>query len=331
MVMGTTRIRWLKISLLLFNLLLYGCNNSRQLNNITYNTPTITSAPSANLPRVVVTTSVLCNLTQQIAVETIALSCLIPNTANPRTYQITDQDRETINQAQLILFHGYNLEPNIIKFIQTSKNSIPKIAVAEQAQPKPLLLKSGNKMVADPFIWHDARNATKLADIIRNNLQKLTPKNADIYTQNNQKLVTQINQLHNWIKSRIASIPPYNRAFISTYSELGYYTNIYGLKSLSNLQAIRKNTKLPPERITAIVKDIQKTRVPTIFVESAINPPIFTNISKQAQVRMFERKLFTYGLGEVGSETDSYQQMMTANTRAIVEGLGGTYLMFEPK
>ncbi|MEY3334897.1 MAG: hypothetical protein RLZZ176_3202, partial [Cyanobacteriota bacterium] len=51
----------------------------------------------------------------------------------------------------------------------------------------------------------------------------------------------------------------------------------------------------------------------------------------RAKVKVFERPLYIDGLGKPGSDGETYQKMMTANTRIIIEGLGGTYLKFEPK
>lgn len=327
--MGKSIIKQLQIIVYLGNLFLVSCSQSQPVDNFTYTVSSVDTPPPKNIPRVVATTSVLCNLTHQIAGETINLDCLIPPDVNPRSYQITPADQQTINQGQLILVHGYNLEPSLIGFLRTQKQLSSPVAVAEQAQPKPRLLKSGNKSIADPFIWHDVRNGIKMADIIHNQLQNLAPENANIYRQNHQKLVTELNQLHNWIQSRIASIPAYNRTFISTHPELGYYANTYGLASRSYLQPIRKNSQLSPEQINTLAQAIRKTRVPAIFVEAGINPAIFQAIAQQSQVRIFTRPLFTYGLGKNGSQVDTYQRVMTNNTRAIVEGLGGTYLMFE--
>lgn len=321
--------------LILFSLLLSACNNSQSSNqNTTYTTPVNTSPVVDNRPRVVATTSVICSLTEQIAGDTIALDCLIPPKQNPRSYKMTDSDRQRMKLAQLILWHGYNLEPSMREYIRNPKSSldqaIPKIAIAELAQPKPRLLKTGDREVSDPFIWHDARNTIKMADVIRNHLQKLAPKNAQIYTRNHQKLVAELKGLHTWIQGRINSIPSYNRVFISTYPELGYYANTYGLKSSNYIQSIRVNTKLSVTQLESLAKNLKKTRVPTIFAESSLNPTIFNTISQKAQVRVFDGKIYTYGLGEAGSSGETYQKMMTSNTRIIVEGLGGTYLIFEP-
>lgn len=329
MIMGKNIINQLQIIIYLLSLFLISCNQSQPADNFTYTVPSVDAPPPKSLPRVVVTTGILCSLTQQIAGETINLDCLIPADKNPRSYQITPTDQQAINQAQLIMVHGYNLEPSLIAFMRTQKQLSPVVAVGEQAQPKPRLLKSGNKSVADPFIWHDVRNGIKMADIIRNQLQNLVPENAHIYRQNHQKLVTELNQLHNWIQSRIASIPAYNRIFISIHPELGYYANTYGLASRSYLQPISNKSQISTEQINTLAQAIRKTRVPAIFVEAGINPLVFQAIAQQSQVRIFTRPLFTYGLGKHGSQVDTYQRVMTHNTRAIVEGLGGTYLMFE--
>ncbi|WP_332948979.1 MULTISPECIES: hypothetical protein [unclassified Microcoleus] len=51
---------------------------------------------------------------------------------------------------------------------------------------------------------------------------------------------------------------------------------------------------------------------------------------KEARAKVSPRELFADGLGEPGSEGDTYQKMLVANTRTIVEGLGGKYSAFKP-
>lgn len=47
-------------------------------------------------------------------------------------------------------------------------------------------------------------------------------------------------------------------------------------------------------------------------------------------MRVSPRDLFADGLGEAGGDGDTYQKMLVANTRTIVEGLGGKYSAFKP-
>jgi manganese/iron transport system substrate-binding protein len=55
------------------------------------------------------------------------------------------------------------------------------------------------------------------------------------------------------------------------------------------------------------------------------------NRTKNANVKVSPRELYADGLGEKGSEGDSYQKMLIANTQTIVEGLGGKYTPFAAK
>lgn len=315
--------------ILLIQFLLVACNaqtNTRNIIITTSTTPTINN----NLPQVVVTTSVLCDLTKQIAADTINLTCIIPPDNNPIGYQPKPEDSKAINRAKLILYNGYNLEPQAFKLIKASKNPALKIAVGERAVPKPQFIQQGNQKFINPYLWHDAKNATTMVDIISNNLKKVVPKNAGLYTKNSQKLKSEITQLDKWIRLRIASIPTSQRKLITTHPELGYYTSSYGLSyQIVTLDAGSQQKSLSPTS-TALINNIKQTRIPTIFAENNINPSLIATFKKQADVRISERPIFANNLGLPGSESDTYQKMMVANTRTIVEGLGGTYLIFEP-
>jgi ABC-type Zn uptake system ZnuABC Zn-binding protein ZnuA len=89
-------------------------------------------------PSVVATTSILCDVTRQIVQETIALTCLLQPGADPHLYSASPQDRKAIEGASLILYAGYNFEPNLIRLIQASPNQAVKVAVSEKAVPNPI-------------------------------------------------------------------------------------------------------------------------------------------------------------------------------------------------
>jgi manganese/iron transport system substrate-binding protein len=111
----------------------YGCGN--EIKNTTYIQSNETTRINKNLPQVVATTSVLCDLTKQIAGDTINLISLIPPGLDPRIYQPIPEDMQAVEQANLIFHNGYNFEPGLIKIIQANKNSAPKIAISQRAVP----------------------------------------------------------------------------------------------------------------------------------------------------------------------------------------------------
>jgi Periplasmic solute binding protein family. len=52
-------------------------------------------------------------------------------------------------------------------------------------------------------------------------------------------------------------------------------------------------------------------------------------VAEEAGVKLAAQQLYSDSIGTAGSEADSYVKMMSANTRAIVEALGGKYTPFE--
>lgn len=95
--------------------------------------------PPANLPQVVATTTVLCDLTEQIAGPAIDLTCLMEPGEDPHVYEPTPSDRRAIEEADLVLYGGYNFEPDLIQIIQATTSPSPKVAVYELAVPEPLM------------------------------------------------------------------------------------------------------------------------------------------------------------------------------------------------
>lgn len=296
------------------------------------------SGEGENRPLVVATTSVLCDLTQQIAQDTVNLKCLVGAGVDPHIYQPTPQDRQAIDSARLILYGGYNFDPSLIKLVKASSNPAPKIAVHEQAVPKPLMgeeqedehgheeeehqQEETEGEVPDPHVWHDASNGIAMVKTIATALENLQPQEAQKYQQKSAQLTEEITKIDSWIKTEIATIAPNKRKLITTHDALIYYANAYGLAFEGALSGLSTDEAPTAARVGELVKDIKKAQVPTIFAETSINPKLIATVAKEANVRVSERRLYADGLGEKGSEGDSYQKMLMANTRAIVEGLG---------
>jgi manganese/iron transport system substrate-binding protein len=294
------------------------------------------ATPSSTKPQVVATTDVLCDLTKQIARDTVNLQCLIAAGTDPHGYQVTPQNRQAIEQADLVFYAGYDFEPTLIKVIKSTKTKAPKIAVSEVAVPKPIAApgeessdhQSGGHAHAsdqDPHVWHNAQNGIKMAQTIQAELSQLLPNNRSIYTQNSQTLTGQLQTIDGWIKAQIATIPARQRQLVTTHDALAYYGQAYGLPIAGALQGLSTDEKPTAQRLKSLVTQIKKTGVTTLFIEATASPKLLEAIAQDAGVKISNQPLLADGLGAAGSNGDSYPKMLIANTQAIVTGLGGQY------
>ncbi len=287
-------------------------------------------AASSNV-KVVVTSTVLCDMTQQIAANTVNLTCLLKPGTDPHVYEVSPNDRKAIGTANLILYSGYNFEPSLIKLIQSTSNTAPKVAIAQAAVPTPQQFDQDGKTVPDPHVWHNAQNGVKMIAQIEQNLSKAVPANAALYAKNAQTLTAQVTEIDGWIRSTIATIPQPSRKLVTTHDALGYYSKAYNIPVEGALQGISTDEKPTANRVKDLVKTIQDTKVPTIFAETAINPDLIQTVARESNVKISDREIFADGLGEPGSEGDTYAKMLVANTKTIVEGLGGKFTPFALK
>ncbi len=323
------------------------CTSNQQTTNPSADTTSAASPSDAasGKPKIVATASVLCDVTQEIAQDTVDLTCLIPAGTDPHVYAPKPNDRKAIEQANLILYNGYGFESEMIKLIEATKNSAPKVAVGEVAVPKPLKgeeqehegeekAEAGHEHEHggfDPHVWHSAQNGVRIAEVVRDNLKKVSPDKAAQYDSNTEKMTSELTQLDSWIKSQISTIPANQRKLVTTHDAMGYYAVAYGIPIEGALKGISTDERPTAARVKELVGEIKSTTVPTIFAETTVNSKLIENVAREAKVKVSDRELYADGLGEKGSEADTYEKMLIANTQTIVEGLGGKYTPFQPK
>ncbi len=343
-------IRLNAIAALILGMGVIGCNaapesNSNNTTSTSNTAITASDRSSENRPLVVATTSVLCDLTKQIAADTVNLKCLVAAGEDPHTYKPKPSDRKDIETANLILYGGYDFEPGIIKLVQASKTPT-KVAVHEVAVPKPIITEGhhhhhhhhhGEKEekhsekaenAPDPHVWHNAENGINMVKVIRSNLESKSPENAELYTNNAQKITQELQQIDSWIENQINTIPTKKRQLVTTHDALGYYVQAYGLKFAGALEGLSTEEQPTAAKVGQLVKEIKQKKVPTIFAENAQNPKLIERVAQEANVKVSQREIYADSLGEAGSEADTYQKMLIANTQTIVEGLGGKYTTF---
>jgi manganese/iron transport system substrate-binding protein len=328
--------------------LLTSCNAPTATQNPAINNASsTTSGSNAGKIKVVVSSSVLCDLTQRIAEDSIDLKCLVKPGQDSHTYQVTPDDRKAIESANLIFYSGYNFEPAIIRLAQAAPSSITKVAVGELAVPKPLMGENHEHQQgddheaqaqaapaagakpetaaaeADPHIWHNAQNGRAMVTTIQQQLTQVSPSNAQRYANNAKVIGDRLARLDNWIKGAIATIPPNSRKLITTHDALGYYGAAYNMPIEGALQGLSTDEQPTPTRVKALVDVVKAAQVPTIFAEVSVNPALIKTVAQDAKVKLAESELFADGLGASGSGAETYEQMLISNTTTIVTNLGG--------
>ncbi|MTJ09059.1 metal ABC transporter substrate-binding protein [Anabaena sp. UHCC 0204] len=279
-------------------------------------------------PQVVATSTIIANLAEEVGGEEVQITGILKPGTDPHVYEPVPADSRVLEQANLILYNGYNLEPGIIKLMNAAGGKAKKVAVGEVV--KSLKLDKGKgQIVPDPHVWGSAENAISMVKAIRDSLIELSPEDQDKFTENAENLIDELQQLHIWINQQIQTIPPDKRKLITTHDAFQYYGNAYKIEIAGTLIGISTEEQPSAQTVKKLVESIKKIGVPAIFAETTINPALMKTVAEEAGVKLAPTSLFSDSIGAKGSNGDTYIKMMAANTRAIVEALGGKYTPFQ--
>lgn len=288
--------------------------------------PSVSDPADVSQLNVVTTSTMITDWVAEVGGDAIALNGILDPGADPHIYEPVPQDSIALEEADLIFYNGYNLEPNLIKLIQAAGIQARTVAVGEVISP--LDFDDEGQQVPDPHVWGDVDNVIQMVERIRDELADLAPEQAKVFANNATDYIDDLTQLDAWIETQIATIPPAQRQLITTHDAFQYYTSAYGLDVAGTLIGISTEEQPSAQTVQQLADTIRALGVPAIFAETTINPQLITTVAEEAGVQLASTELYSDSIGAPGSEGESYIKMMVANTRTIVANLGGNYRPF---
>ena len=312
---------WLVAVILGAGLCLGGCDVGSSTSNTSGD-----SVSGNDKPNVVSTSTIITDWTAQVGGDEIDLIGILQPGNDPHIYEPVPADSRSFEEADLILYNGYDLEPGLIRMMNAAGTNARKFAVGEVVPP--LQMQQYGQTRPDPHVWGNASHAIVMVEAIRDELIALSPEDEAVFTENAAQLTSELEQLHTWIQQQTATIPPDQRQLVTTHDAFQYYAQSYGLTVAGTLIGISTEEQPSAQTVQRLVSAIQGLGVPAIFAETTINDRLITTVAEEAGVELAPQALYSDSIGAPGTEGDSYVKMMVSNTRAIVENLGGTYTPF---
>ncbi|MEM1426088.1 MAG: zinc ABC transporter substrate-binding protein, partial [Cyanobacteria bacterium P01_H01_bin.130] len=179
---------------------------------------------------VVVTTTILADLTEEVAGDEVDVTGILQPGDDPHVYEPVPQDTATLEEATLIFYNGYNLEPALVRLIEGSGVEATQVAIAEAVPP--LEMDYDGQPVPDPHVWGDVKNAIAMVEAIRDALSEQFPEDAAAFEANAAELIATLEQLETWVQAQIATIPEDQRKLVTTHDAFQYYSQAYGVPVL---------------------------------------------------------------------------------------------------
>jgi manganese/zinc/iron transport system substrate-binding protein len=275
---------------------------------------------------VVCTTTMIADLAHQIAGDHLRVIGIMKVGTDPHIYDPTPDDAIWFRKADLVLVNGLHLEGKMIDMIKGAGTK----AIALGEHPSIKLRQSAAAAAPDPHVWWNVRNFISFAEQARDAFKRLDPAHSSEYDQRAAEYIPRLKGLDEQVRRAIASIPESARYMITSHDAFYYYGEAYGLQ-VDAVLGISTDAQAGADEPNRLARIASERKIPAIFHETSVSAAqneLVDTIRRLAREKYgHELKiagpLYSDSLGEPGAGADTYIGAVEANTRMIVQALGG--------
>ncbi|MGP6389139.1 metal ABC transporter substrate-binding lipoprotein [Streptococcus dysgalactiae] len=274
--------------------------------------------------KVVVTNSILADMTKTIAGDKIDLHSIVPIGQDPHEYEPLPEDVEKTNNADVIFYNGINLEDGgqawftkLVKNAQKKKNK--DYFAASDGVDVIYLEGESEKGKEDPHAWLNLENGIIYSKNIAKQLMAKDPKNKETYEKNLKAYVAKLEKLDKEAKSKFDAIPANKKLIVTSEGCFKYFSKAYGVPS-AYIWEINTEEEGTPDQMSSLIEKLKVVKPAALFVESSVDRRPMETVSKDSGIPIYA-EIFTDSVAKKGEDGDSYYAMMKWNLDKISEGL----------
>lgn len=216
----------------------------------------------------------LYDFSKKIAGDKAEVINMIPVGVEPHEWEPTTKDIVNLNNADLFVYNGLNMEQWADKVINSLQGKKPQCVETATGLSSDGL---------DPHIWLDPLLAAKQMKKIKEALCQIDPDNAVQYEQNyaeNQSLLKKLDQEY---KEELVLCR--NKDLIVAHQAFGYLCKAYDLNQIA-IQGLFAESEPNPKHIKEIIDFIKDHKIKVIFGEEMVSPKLTISLSKEANCKV---------------------------------------------
>jgi zinc transport system substrate-binding protein len=213
----------------------------------------------------------------QIGGDKAQVHSITPAAAEPHDYEPTTQDIVRINQSQMLVLNGGQLEPWGDK-IRDQLHGTKVLVVTAGIGLANRTLNENGQTVQDPHIWLDPALAKIEVANIEKGFEKIDPKDAIYFQANAAKLSQELDALNQEYKAGLANCQ--RKDFVTSHAAFGYLAAAYGLNQVA-ISGVSPDEEPSPQKLAEITDLVKKQNIKIIFFESLVSPKLSQTIANE--------------------------------------------------
>ena len=265
------------------------------------------SSSSSDRPSVVVTYSILGAVVADVVGDAADVKILMPNGIDPHEWEPSAKDIELLNQADLIVSNGLDLEGNVMEAIEAAEKD--GVAVFHATDHIDVIefgvsvhdddeeaghddeLGSG-----DPHFWTSPVEMAAVVEALGVALADIGIDTGDRAAMTKEELLN----IDQEIRGLVESIPVESRILVTGHESLGYFAHEYEFEVVGAvIPSLSSEAEASAGDLAALKQTIADEGVSVIFTEMGTSPDVVEALSAEAEVSVVE--ISTHFLPEDGT------------------------------
>lgn len=305
------------------------------------------SGSSTDTPLVVVTTSILGDVVNDLIGDDATVEVLIAPGVDPHDFEPSARQAASLRDADLVVANGLGLEAGLLATIDSARSDgATVIEVGDLIDPLPFAAPGHDDAdhedsehdradqdaaedsnhdhgSFDPHFWHDpslmAQALAPLADTLAEALPEVDRTGLD---ERVDQMVADLVALDAEIEAILEPIPSERRVLLTNHHTLGYFAHRYGFDIIGTIISGGDTMASPSAAdLATLVGVIDAHQAPAIFVETVSSRALAETLAGELGFDVEVVELYSDALGPEGSDGETYGAMLRSNARRIADAL----------
>lgn len=274
---------------------------------------------------VVATTTLVGDLVKQIGGDYVNIESLMGPGIDPHLYKASAGDVTKMQKADMVAYNGLHLEGKMGDIFENLRGGNKLIvAVTDGIDEDELLDFITNPGSYDPHVWFDVEIWEDAAKNIAKGLSELDEVNKDNYEKNLELYLDKLDELEDYIESRISELPEEKRILITAHDAFQYFGKAYGFQ-VRGLQGISTDAEAGTSDVRQLADFIVENEIKAIFIESSVPRKNIEALQEAVKAKGFDveigGELYSDSTGDFGTDAETYIGTFKANIDTIIDAL----------
>jgi zinc/manganese transport system substrate-binding protein len=283
---------------------------------------------------IVATTTILGDVASQLVGDAGSVSVLMPAGTDPHIFEPSAQQLAQMQQADLIVANGANLEEHLQDPLTNAENAgVPVFHATDHVET---LAFEGHEAEEhaeedehgseegsiDPHFWMDPARTADVVQALGQQIGELAGESEAIQATAD-RYAGQLADLDGEIVDTLAAIPDGERTLVTNHEAFNYFAEHYGFTIVGTvIPSLSTGAEPSAQDLEELIHTVQEEQVRAIFAENIQPERLAETLAQEADSDVQVVELYSDSLGDEGSEAATYPDMLRANARLISEALG---------